>query len=263
MEQRVRRAGKVKEIELVSELTVAETDRPTILRNATCPYCGVLIAEDADSEEHVIARRLVPKGTLAGTWNLRLQACKPCNGEKSALEDDLSAITMQPDVLGRHAHDHPALRSESERKGRSVSKRTGKPVAGSIERLSINGSPWPGVNFTFNLSGSPQADAERVFELCRLQLMAFFYWLTYNPTERRGGLSPGYFTRCCRLCELTGVIRSTVVSWMLLSDGSPGLYARRPQASLRSRFDGIRRRLVGPGLWNGTTIYESLGSSVI
>src|SRR5437870_4164459 len=39
------------------------------LDNVTCPYCGTDVTVERE-EEHVIARRFVPKGTLAGLWNL-------------------------------------------------------------------------------------------------------------------------------------------------------------------------------------------------
>jgi hypothetical protein len=53
--------------------------------------------------------KFVPKGTLENQWNLILNACRNCNGRKADLENDISAITMQPDVLGKHFGDHPQL----------------------------------------------------------------------------------------------------------------------------------------------------------
>jgi len=181
-------------VELSHELRLTETDRPSILKNETCPYCGTVLTPDVDTEDHVIARRLVPKGMMAGSWNLQVRACEPCNNRKAGLEDDLSAITMQPDGLGRHVLDHPQLSMDADRKGRgSTSQRTGKRVADSIERFAVNVEPIPGVKITVNLSGPPQPDPDRVRELAWFQLMGFFYWLTYSDATRRGGFWHGPF----------------------------------------------------------------------
>lgn len=175
-----------------------ETDRPTILRNATCPYCGILLTPEIDTEDHVVARRLVPKGAMEGSWNLQIRACGPCNNGKAALENDLPAITMQPDGLGRHAYDHPQLASEAERRGRTTSMLTRKRVADSTATLRVNTEPIPGLKMTFDLWGPPQADPTRIYELARLQLMGFFYWLTYDQLTSRGGFWKGTF---CPLLE--------------------------------------------------------------
>jgi hypothetical protein len=77
---------------------------PIRLNNVRCPYCGTDVSTNRTAE-HVIGRRFVPKGMLNGEWNLILWACEVCNGRTSDLEDDISAITMQRDVFGRHADD--------------------------------------------------------------------------------------------------------------------------------------------------------------
>jgi hypothetical protein len=78
--------------------------RAIVLRNINCAYCGRLFdAELPATKEHVIGRRFVPRGCFAGQWNLILNACGRCNGDKAELEDDISAITMMPDAFGCHA----------------------------------------------------------------------------------------------------------------------------------------------------------------
>jgi hypothetical protein len=67
-----------------------------------CPYCGVALSKENSTKEHVLARKFVPKGTLNNQWNLILNACRCCNNSKSDLEDDISAITMQPNMRGDH-----------------------------------------------------------------------------------------------------------------------------------------------------------------
>ena len=185
-------------ITLSHELRITETDRPTILKNVTCPYCGILLTPEIDTEDHVVARRLVPKGTMEGSWNLQIRACSPCNNRKATLENDLSAITMQPDGLGNHAHDHPQLALEAARKGRATSVLTRKCVADSAATLCVNTEPIPGMKMTFNLWGPPQTDPDRVRQLAWCQLRAIFYWLTYDETTRRGGFWQGPF---CQLLE--------------------------------------------------------------
>jgi len=161
---------------------------PVILDNETCVYCGVALSSDIESKEHVIGRRFVPKGKLNGQWNLIVKACKECNGKKSDLENDISAITMQTDAWGRHATEDQILETEALRKAQnSISRRTGKAVKDSSETIKIKVPFAPGVKFNFELTSPPQTASERVFELARLQLMAFFYFVTYNRQTKRGG----------------------------------------------------------------------------
>jgi hypothetical protein len=167
---------------------------PIILDNGTCVYCGTELTPSSVTREHVIGRRFVPKGKLKGQWNLIVRACKPCNGKKSDLEDDISAISMQADALGRYALPDHILAKEAARKARrSISRRTSKPIKDSFEKLKIKGSLVPGVEFTFDLTAPPQIQSERIFELARMQLMAFFYWITYNHETKRGGFWLGSF----------------------------------------------------------------------
>ncbi len=48
-----------------------------------------------------------------------------------------------------------------------------------------------GVSMSAQFTAPPQPDEERAFRLARMHLCAFFYWLTYNSTERRGYWWPG------------------------------------------------------------------------
>jgi hypothetical protein len=157
---------------------------PIRLDNETCVYCGTVLDVSTRTKEHVVGRRFVPKGNLNKQWNLIVWACRSCNGLKSDFENDLSAISMQPDVF-RHADD--SLVAEASRKAQNAfSRRTGKLVKESQERLTIKVPFGAGAEFTFDLTAPPQADSYRVFDLARLQLIAFFYWVTFNPATRRG-----------------------------------------------------------------------------
>ncbi|GMT43861.1 MAG: hypothetical protein IEMM0003_0680 [bacterium] len=179
---------------LDSKLKNLPPNLPIILDNKTCVYCGKELLEKIESKEHVIGRRFVPRGKLNGHWNLIVKACKDCNGKKSDLENDLSAITMQADASGRHASDDQILEKEAIRKAqKSISRRTGKPVKNSKETINIKVPLAPGMEFNFELTSPPQPASERVYELARLQLMAFFYFITYNQQTRRGGFWLGGF----------------------------------------------------------------------
>ncbi len=167
---------------------------PTILRNQTCPFCGTDLADSDFTKDHLIGRRFVPKGKLQRSWNLILRACERCNNIKSDLEDDLSAITMQPDPSARFRRDDETLLREARRKAaKSVSRRTGKRVAESSETFQIRGSVIPGLNVEFKFIAPPQLDEARVHQLSCFQLAGLFYWITFNQEASRGYFWPGDF----------------------------------------------------------------------
>lgn len=167
-------------------------DRAIILHNETCPYCGVPLTRETRTKEHVVGRRFVPRGTLHQHWNLIVWACESCNRRKAELEDDLSAISMQPDPWGAHARDDVRLRKEAVRKAKTKSRRSGKPVRDSQEQFSIS-HKFGGAEFTFNFTSGPQADEARIVELVRMQVMAFFYWITIQTGEVNGRFWQGKF----------------------------------------------------------------------
>ncbi|MER8492214.1 HNH endonuclease [Mesorhizobium australicum] len=180
--------GAMESLAPQSELMELPPERPKALDNRTCVYCGTTLSPSNISREHVIGRRFVPKGKLHGQWNLILNACRRCNSRKADLEDDISAITLQPDSWGRYGHDDIPAIEDALRKARdSRSRRTRKPVKDSGEEIKIHRSLGPGINLSVQYSRPPQIDDDRAFELARLQLMAFFYMQTYNSETRRGG----------------------------------------------------------------------------
>ena len=169
-------------------------NKAIVLQNETCPYCGVELTEANSDNDHVIGRRFVPKGALNEEWNLILRACKTCNNNKSDLEDDISAIILQPDAWGQYARVDTLRDNEARRKARrSRSRRTGKKVEDSKERIDIDLPVVSGVTFSFSATSPPQLDNERAFTLCHYQIRAFFYWITYNGDSQRGGFWLGDF----------------------------------------------------------------------
>lgn len=163
------------------------TNQPYILENVTCVYCGCEFQGDEGTKEHVVGRKFVPKGKLNGEWNLIVRACEKCNGYKSDLENDISAITMQPDASGRHVIEDMELVSEAQRKAKnSISRRTRKPVELSKESIELTARLGGGASMSFNFTAPPQMESERIFELARMQLVGFFYMLTFQEDQKRG-----------------------------------------------------------------------------
>jgi hypothetical protein len=166
------------------------------LNNLTCPYCYAALASEPSDKEHVVGRRFVPKGTLNQSLNVILGAHKSCNRRKADLEDDLSAISMFPDLTRGFEGMGTAIPLVARRKAESsVSRLTRKPVASSSEEHTIKGRPFPGMTFSASFTSPPQMDEARVYELAHYHLRAFFYALTYNVETGLGGFWPehGYF----------------------------------------------------------------------
>lgn len=169
-------------------------NRAIVLRNATCAYCGRAFGGGlAPTKEHVIGRRFVPLGCFDGQWNLILNACERCNGDKADLEDDISVISMMPDQFGRQAIDDPRLQAEVRRKaGKARSRRTGKAVVDSHEQIEIKGVFGP-ATFTFTFTAPAQAEEARLYRLAHYHFRGFFYWITYRRETSRGGFVQGGF----------------------------------------------------------------------
>lgn len=161
-------------------------ERATVLKNVNCPFCGVDLSVGW-TKEHIVGRKFVPRGVLNRQWNLILRACQECNNRKSDLEDDISAISMLPDLGGVHAEEDDSLKNSSQRKLKSRSRKTGKPIAHSQESIKFSGELMPGIRITGDFIAPPQIDPIRVYELCRLQLAGFFFFQTYDEKTSRGG----------------------------------------------------------------------------
>lgn len=161
------------------------------LRNKTCIYCGTPLTAVSATEEHVIGRRFVPKGKLNGEWNLIVLACGPCNGRKAALEDDISAILLQPNGFGELVVDDPYLAQEATRKGKTTHRKTGKPVKDSRTDFSVPMPMNARCSFKFGFIGPPQLDPKRVAQLAWHHVTAFTYLTTFNQSTRMGRFATG------------------------------------------------------------------------
>jgi len=174
-----------------SPMNLLPPDRAVRLDNRTCLYCGIEESEKSPfTVEHVVGRRFVPKGSLNKSWALIGNACAPCNKRKSDLEDDISAITLQPS-LGE-GHDDPLLHAEAARKAKgSFSRRTKKIVGESHEEGSLEGKMMSSIDVKFGFVSPPQLVEARVHELAQMHLQGFFFLMSYDKAERRGGFLPG------------------------------------------------------------------------
>lgn len=172
---------------LTPTLTPHPANQAIRLRNVICPYCGCDLTSENTTKEHVVGRRFVPKGKLNGHWNLIVNACGPCNNIKADLENDISAITLHPEHGAPHPDYDDAAKADAKRKAANAfSRRTKKPVKNSHENMKFDVPFGTGANFNFNFTSPPQIDENRAFELARLQLAGFFYWLTYQKDDERG-----------------------------------------------------------------------------
>lgn len=175
------------------ELTIYNTKAPTVLDNVNCVYCAVELSTNTRTKEHVVGRRFVPRGKLDGGWNLIAYACASCNNAKSRLEDELAAISMQPDSYGNYAVDDETLRSEAARKAaNSYSSKTGRPIADSRQALEFEARHSSGALISLSFEATAQVGADKIYELCRLQVCAFFYMLTFDGVARRGRSRGGF-----------------------------------------------------------------------
>lgn len=170
--------------------------KPILLNNLNCIYCGRHFVESQlrKTTEHVIGRRFVPKGSLENQWNLIAKACEGCNGSKSALEDDISAITLSRS-LEDPATD-PGIRAEAARKLKpdgAISRFTGKPVVQSAVEHTVTGTLMDAATFSFSLVGPPHVEPDREDQLAFFHVQAFFFLCTYDDNTQVGSLTPGCF----------------------------------------------------------------------
>ena len=175
-------------------LTTLPSNRAIRLNNVSCAYCGIELTNDTKNREHVIGGRFVPQGKLVACWNLIINVCRTCNEIKADLEDDISAITMQPDSFGIFGHDDVLATLDAARKSKnSYSRRTRKPVMCSQEQMKVNMPFGQGASISFQFQCPPQIDRPRLFLLARMQLMGFFYWITFQENTMQGHYWPGGF----------------------------------------------------------------------
>lgn len=167
-----------------------QRERRRVLRNAVCPYCRAPLSKETLTKDHVIGRRFVPRGSLSGSWNLLIRACRACNGRKSVLEDRVSAASMHPPLVGQRDERDQALAAEARRKQQGEA---GMRADRDLQRFNIEGDLMPGVRMKLELVGPPSTHRSDLEGLAWSHLAAFFYMLTYNDTLGAGAPLPGAF----------------------------------------------------------------------
>jgi hypothetical protein len=170
-----------------------------VLKNLRCVYCDHLFVAEKPTSEHVIARNFVPPGSFeANDWNLIVNACNRCNNLKSALENELSALTLQP-AIG-DVHEDATLADIAQRKAAKVrSQASGKLVKDSAVEGKIEGHISESASVSFGFVGPAQLSSDSVMRLAAAHISAFFFLTTYNETSRTGVFLPRitwwYFAR--------------------------------------------------------------------
>jgi 5-methylcytosine-specific restriction endonuclease McrA len=193
---RALRAQRGSAILLVVPLKMRQ-NQPEVLRNTTCCYCGVALADVAANKEHVIAKNFVPYNVLDRSWNLIARACVRCNTRKSDLEDDMAVLSLQHYPFdGTDAFYDAHVRTCLAKAARTRSRRTKRPVAESNEESTLELPLGPGGAVTVGMVAPPQFDDDRAFALAHMQATAFYYLLTYRDDVQRGTCWPGggFFT---------------------------------------------------------------------
>ena len=164
-------------------------ERP--LQNLTCVYCLREFCPDLrPTKEHVIGRLFVPKNLIKSDgWNLILNACFDCNNQKSQLESEVSAITLQPEIA--LSLDESLVEQSHRKAAKAKSTRPGEVVAKSVERVNLKASFGAGATMSLGMVAAPQLDGKVIERLSEAHIRAFFYRVTYDQGSRRGSGLPG------------------------------------------------------------------------
>lgn len=179
--------------------------QPDVLDTVFCVYCGRRLTPETETKEHVIGRRFVPRGTLANSWNVITKACLGCNSKKADLEDEVSALTLQASGDGTYVDSDPLLFAEAQRKGAGArSRKTGRPLLASRERITATGDLNSLGSMTLDLVAPPAVAPDRVAQLAAFHFQGFFSRLTYRPVDRRGYFPP----KGSRIATLLWSVRS-------------------------------------------------------
>ena len=176
-------------------MTWKPVNRPQVLKNSQCVYCGCVFSkENKFTTDHVIGKSFVPWNSFAANdWNLFVRCCLACNNRKSALENEISAITLQPSIGETHADAD--LEEVARRKAQKApSTATGKLVKDSVGTEKIESSLSPEASISFDFVVPVQLSPASVSHLAWDHVTAFFYAITYNEHTRSGGWPPGPLT---------------------------------------------------------------------
>ena len=219
------------------------TDRTISIANGWCAYCSRPLTARTRTRDHLLARRFVPQGTLLNSFNIGLWACGNCNTRKSRLEDDISAITMQPNVDGIYARDDDRLRRTAERKARgSISADTGIHVARSRPKLNVN-LPFGLASTNIEFTGAARIDDARAEQLAWLQVQGIFYFQTFRRELGRGRLLQRQNFHMACIASRADWGNPRMRAFMSAATAEPQFHATLAdgyfRAWLRARADGL------------------------
>lgn len=169
--------------------------KPVTLPGTHCAYCRRPLTPAIRTDDHVVGRRFVPQGTLAVGFFLKVKACKICNGLKSALEDDISVITMLRDAAGRYATDDPRLHATAERKAKgAISPATRRLAAQSYNQIDAQFPIQGGLSLNYQGVAMPRVDPERIARLAYLHAQGFQFFESFEPGRGHGAwIDPARF----------------------------------------------------------------------
>lgn len=202
------------------DLLSYDPSKPVSLPGVKCAYCGIAIGGRGSTNDHVVARRFVPEGTIGVGIHLQVKACRPCNDRKARLEDDISIITMLPDTAGRFARDDERLVRTVARKARgAISPATRRLAAESYNEVSARIPLGGGLAVTYTGVAMPTLDDQRIAELAYYHVQGFSFFRSFDPSrghgawlERRRMLMLGQLTKADwgnpRLRHFTSVMQS-------------------------------------------------------
>lgn len=175
-----------------NELITGPSNQAVRLGNHYCAYCFQGVAGDPHaSEDHVIGRRFVPRGTLEKSWNLIVNCCERCNSEKANLEDDISAITLYAYLFFGGTSISEVERTHIFRKlTGSMSRATSRNIIDSRVKIAVSGEIAPGASMAVDLVGLPQIERARIIRLAEMHVRAFYFWISFNE-DTKFGTKPG------------------------------------------------------------------------
>ncbi|SBT60899.1 Uncharacterised protein [Plesiomonas shigelloides] len=174
-------------------LTELRKDKVVRLENKTCPYCGVELDKSNKTREHVIGRNFVPERSLDNQWNLIVQACRGCNTEKSDLENDISAITLNHAIMYHKELPETVISHAMRKREKCYSRQTKKLIKDSDIKSSFDTKLANNVYLNIGYQASAQLDDERCYRLAQYHMLAFFYFLTFNEEQQIGFMWPEGF----------------------------------------------------------------------
>jgi hypothetical protein len=176
---------------ILKGITPVPKNKVSRLLNVACAYCGVRFGGSQKRvREHVIGLNFVPEHTIrANDWNLIVWACESCNSEKSDLEDEISAITLQPD-LGMGIANSALAQLAARKAQKAMSRHTKKSIQDSHQQHSFTGELLSGVSVKFGMIGPPVILPERSRRLVWFHTQAFFYLKNYDRALRVSTFMP-------------------------------------------------------------------------